>query len=111
VDVGKVDKDGDIGAALDYGPLELTELAVNARQVKNNFGDAHDGHVFGTNDEVDAGGCHVRATHAKEIRLLPASEETAAKFGSQQRAIVFTAGLTGGDENDRRRESRIRWHG
>ncbi len=46
VDVGEVDEDGDRGAALADGLLEAAELAVDAGQVADDLGDAHDGHIF-----------------------------------------------------------------
>ena len=49
------------------GALELAELAVDAGQVQDDFGDAHDGHVFSADDAVKAGGGHARAAHAVAV--------------------------------------------
>ena len=60
VDVGKVDEDGYIGAAVADGALQLTESAIDAGQVANHFGDAHDRHIFSTHDAFETSGGHAR---------------------------------------------------
>jgi hypothetical protein len=67
VDLGKIDEDGDGGAAGADGALELAELAVDAGQVEDHFGEAHDGHILSADDAIDAGGGHARTAHAHEV--------------------------------------------
>jgi hypothetical protein len=63
VDVGEIDQDGEGGAALLDGMFEAAEFAVDAGQVADDLGDAHDGHVFRADDAVEAGGGHALAAH------------------------------------------------
>jgi hypothetical protein len=70
VDVGKVDEHGHVGPAVADGLLELAELAVDARQVADHLGDAHDRHIFRADDALEAGGNHAIAAHAEEAGCL-----------------------------------------
>ncbi len=69
VDVGEVDEDGDVGAALFDGGDEAAVGAVDARHVADDFGDAHVGDVFGADDAVEAGGFHLFAAEAEAGEL------------------------------------------
>ncbi len=77
VDVGEVDEDGDVGAAVADGALELAEFAVDAGQVADDFGDAHDGHVFGADDAVEA---RRRPCAHRPCRRIAASPRDAASL-------------------------------
>ena len=66
VDVGEVDEDGSVGAVLFDGGDEPAVLAVDARHVPDDLGDAHVGDVFGAYDAVEAGGLHLLAAEAEE---------------------------------------------
>ena len=57
------------GAALADGVLEAAEFAIDAGQMADHLGDAHDGHVFSADDAFEAGGGHARAAHAEECPL------------------------------------------
>ena len=68
MDFGEVDEDGDVGPAGADGSLELAEFAIDAGQVADDFGEAHDGHVFRADDALEAGGGHARTAHAAQLR-------------------------------------------
>ena len=69
VDVGEVDQDGDVGAALLDGGDEAAILAVDAGHVPDDLGDAHVGDVFGADDAVEAGVFHLLAAEAEAGEL------------------------------------------
>ena len=68
MDLGEVNEHGHIGPALADGPLELSELAVDARQMTHHLSEAHDRHVFRADDALDSGGLHARPAHPEELR-------------------------------------------
>ena len=76
VDVGEIDEDGESRVVGSDGVLEAPEFAVDARQVADDFGDSHDGHVFGPDDGLEAGGDHARTPHPNEVRSAPESSKT-----------------------------------
>ena len=47
IDVGEVDEDGDVGAGSADAAYEFAVAGVYVRDVAEDFGDAHDGYVFG----------------------------------------------------------------
>ncbi len=98
VDVGEVDQDGDVGTALFDGGDQAAVLAVDARHVTNDFGDAHVGDVFGAHDAIEAGGFHLFAAEAEECGVGIAS----VQFRDELRAVVVPAGLAGGEKDARR---------
>ncbi len=81
------------------GALEAAEFAVDAGQVADDFGDAHDRHVFRAHDALEAGIGHALAAHAEEGGSPPLSFQTLLERGKKQRAVGFAAGFSGGDED------------
>jgi hypothetical protein len=55
------------------------------------------GDVFGTDDAVEAGGFHFFAAETEEGGVGVAG----VQFGDELRAVVVSAGLTGGEEDTR----------
>jgi len=97
VDVGEVDEDGDVGAvALDAGD-EFPVAGVDAGDVAEDFGDAHDGNVFGADDAGLAGLLHVRAAEAGEGGVGQARAQGVDEGG----AVVVAGGFAGGEEDAR----------
>ena len=66
MDVGEVNENSYAGPALADGLLESTEFAVDARQMADNLGNAHNRHVFRTDDAFQTGIRHALAAHAEE---------------------------------------------
>ena len=99
VDVREIDEDGEVGPVLADGGFEAAEFAVDAGQVADDFSDAHDGHVFCTDDAVESGLDHARAAHADEGGMAPGEGELAAQLVNEQCAVVLAAGFAGGDED------------
>ena len=99
VDFGEVDEHGDAGWPLPDGLLEFFELAVDAGQMEDDLGEAHDGHVFGADDALQAGGSHARAAHAEEGGCPAGGGELPLKRVDQQGAILLAAGLACRDED------------
>jgi hypothetical protein len=88
VDVGEVDEDGDVWLAGADGLAELVELAVDAGEMADDFGDAHDGHVFRADDAIEAGGDHAIAAHAEEGAVWPVAASLLQGF-NEERAVVL----------------------
>jgi len=109
VDVGEIDEDSDGGTALADGLAEAAELAVDAGQVEDDLGDAHDRHVLGADNAVETGLGHARATHAEELRCDPFWSEVLAEGVDEPRAIVLAAGLAGRDEDGWRHQGGLFW--
>ena len=65
--------------------------------VAEDFGDAHEGDVFGADDAVLAGGFHLGAAEAGE----GGGGDAAAEFGDDLRAVVVAGGFAGGEEDAR----------
>ncbi len=99
VNVGKVDKNGDAGPIRLDRSLEFAVFAVDARQVANNLGNAHDGHIFRPNDLVESRIDHTRAAHADKICPVTERSELVAQLLDQHCAVVFAAGFSRGDED------------
>jgi hypothetical protein len=91
VEVGEVNEDRNMGTASSDGALEFAKFAVDAGQVFNHLGEAHDSHIFSADDAVDAGGAHALAAHAYELGL----RQFLAQKGRQLRAVKFAAGFAG----------------
>ena len=98
MDVGEVDEDGDVWLAGADGLAELVELGVDAGEMADDFGDAHDGHVFRADDAIEAGGDHAISAHAEEICGLAGVCELALEGLNEECAVVFAAGFAGRDE-------------
>jgi hypothetical protein len=97
VDVREVDEDGYVGTPLFDGRDELAILAVDEGGVPDDFGDTHVGDVFGADNAVLAGICHLFAAEAEELPLRMA----AAEFGDDLRAVVVSTGFAGREEDSR----------
>src|SRR5665213_214 len=61
VDIGKVDEDGNVGAALFDGCDQAAVFAIDVGHMADHFGDAHVGHIFGANDAIESRSFHHRA--------------------------------------------------
>jgi len=68
VDVREVDEDGDIGPLLLNGFHQPAIVAKDARDVQQNFCNAHDGDIFGVDDALLADCLHLHAAEAGEDR-------------------------------------------
>jgi len=99
VDFGKVDEHGDTGTARADRLFELAKLAVDARQMADDLGEAHDGHLFGADDAIEARCGHALAAHAEELRRLASGGKLLFERGNYERAVVLAAGLACRDEN------------
>jgi len=97
VDVGEVDEDGYIGALLLDAGDQFAVAGVDARDVAEDFGDAHDGYVFGADDAGLAGLLHVRAAEAGE----GGGGEALAQGGDEGGAVVVAGGFACGKEDAR----------
>src|SRR5579872_385584 len=64
VNVGEIDEDGERGSANPHGMLEASKFTVDAGQVTDNLGDAHDSHVLSPNNAIETGLDHPLAAHA-----------------------------------------------
>jgi hypothetical protein len=60
VNLREVDEHGHAGAAVADGLLQLAELAPDARQVADDLGQPHDGHLFGADDALQAAAAAMR---------------------------------------------------
>src|SRR5271157_5054302 len=93
VDLGEVDENGDAGPARANGFLELAKLAPDARQMADDLCEAHNGHLFRTDDALKASGGHALAAHAKKLRRLAGGGKALFEGVDYQRAVMFAAGL------------------
>src|ERR1700733_9554839 len=64
IDVGKVDQDGGGGLFFSDRGAEAAVFAIDVREVTQDFGDAHDGHVFRADDGAKAEGFHAFSAEA-----------------------------------------------
>ncbi len=62
--VGEVDEDGDVWAGSADAADEFAVAGVDVGDVAEDFGDAHDGYVFGADDAVLACGLHLGSAEA-----------------------------------------------
>src|ERR1700687_2119508 len=69
VEAGKIGEDRKGGLAALGLADEATHGANERRQMAEDFGDANDGDLGVVGDDVDAGGTHVRATHAEDFEV------------------------------------------
>ena len=76
---------------------ELAVAGVDAGDVAEDFGDAHDGDVFGADGLLLAFGAHFGAAEAGE----GGGGEAASEFGDELRAVVVAGGFAGGEEDAR----------
>src|SRR5579862_6073334 len=58
IHIGEVNEDGGVGPLLRDAGLELAILAVDARDVLDDLGDAHDGDVFCADDATETERLH-----------------------------------------------------
>jgi hypothetical protein len=63
--------------------------------MQDYFGESHDGHVFRTDDALDAGCGHARATHSEKLGFLTISSEFMGERGGKKSTVVFAAGFAG----------------
>ena len=96
VDVGEVDEDGDGGAVAADGAHEAAVAGVDARDVAEDLGDAHDGDVFGADDAVEAGGAISPPPRPKSWVGMAGAE-----CGDELRAVVVAGGFAGREEDAR----------
>jgi hypothetical protein len=101
VDVGEVDEDGGVGLVLLDGGYEAAVAEVNVGEVAEDFGDAHDGYVFGADGLMLACGGHFGASEAVEGGLHSQWGEAEFEFGDEARAVVVAGGFAGGEEDAR----------
>ena len=99
MNLGKVDEYGDAGPARADGLLEFAKLAPDARQVADDFGEAHDGHLLGADDALKARSGHALATHAEVAGRLVGGGKLLLERGDYQRAVVLAAGFACRDED------------
>jgi len=99
VDVGEVDEDGDGGKLSADGALEFLKFAIDAGQMLDDLGDAHNRHVFRSHDLTKSGLDHARTTHADEAGVAAFRGELAAQLFDQHGAVELAAGFPGGDED------------
>ena len=97
VDVGEVDEDGDVGEVLLYAADKAAIAGVDAGDVEEDFGDAHDGYIFGADDLDLMFGGHLAPAEASEGGL----RQVAAQLGDEGCAVVVSGGLAGGEEDAR----------
>ena len=97
VDVGEVDEDSDVGAVALDGGDELAVAGVDVGDMAEDFGDAHDGDVFGSDDAGLAGLLHVRAAEACEGGL----GQMGAQSDDEGGAVGVAGGFSGGEEDAR----------
>ena len=97
VDVGEIDEDGDVGALLLDECDELAVAGVDVGDVAEDFGDAHDGYVFGADDASLAGLLHVCAAKAGEYCAGQALVEGSDESGS----VVVAGGFASGEKDAR----------
>src|ERR1700682_2056421 len=69
VEAGKIGEDRKGGLAALGLADEATHGANERRQMAEDFGDASDGDFGVVGDDVDAGGTHLRATHAEDFEV------------------------------------------
>ena len=97
VDVGEVDEDSGLRAALLDRCDEASVGVVNAWRVVEDFGDAHVSYVFGADDALLAGCFHLAAAEAEEGCAGVAAEE----LSDDLRAVVVAGGLACGEKDGR----------
>ena len=97
VDVRKVDEDGDGGLVAANGADQLAIAGVDARDVAEDFGDAHNGDVFGADDLLLVLASHLGAAEAGEGGVRKTCAE-----GSDELGTVGVAGGFAGREKDAR---------
>ena len=97
VDVGEVDEDGYVRFVLFDGTNELAVTGNDAWDLTEDFGDAHDGYVFGTDGLLLAGGAHLGSAEAVE----GGGGEAVFELGDETGAVVVAGGFAGGEEEAR----------
>ena len=95
VDVGKVDEDGEVRSGGADGADKAAIAAVDARDVAEDFSDAHDGDVFGADGLELAGGAHFSSAEAGEGGVGKCGLEGADELG----AVEVAGSLAGGEED------------
>ncbi len=95
IDVGEVDEDGDIGAGGADGADEAAVACVNAGDMAEDFGDAHDRYIFGA-DGLELAGCtHFGSAKAGEGGM----GERGLEGADELRAVEVAGGFAGGEED------------
>jgi hypothetical protein len=97
VDVGEVDEDGDVWSFAFDGGDELAVAGDDARDVAQDFGDAHNGYVFGADGLLLALGGHFCASETGEA----GGWEAVFQLGDEAGAVVVARGFAGGEEDAR----------
>src|ERR1700743_2104006 len=96
---GPGQREGYIREVDEYGPvrpfggdagLELGVFAIDAGDVPDDLGDAHDGDIFGAHDATKAERFHALAAEAEELGVRGELPDGRDELGS----VVFSAGLT-----------------
>ena len=70
VNVGEIDEHSDVGPLRADGGLQPAKFAIDAWQMADDLGDAHDRHIFRADDALEAGIDHARSAHSHESRGL-----------------------------------------
>ena len=97
IDVGKVNEDGDRGAVAADGADEPTVAGIDVGDVAEDFGDTHDGDIFGAHDLLLVLTGHLGAPETREGGVWKAGVEGGDDLG----AVGITGGFAGGEEDAR----------
>src|SRR4029077_5508583 len=93
MEAGKVGEDSEGGlAALGFGD-EAAHGTNERGKVAEDFGDADDGDFGVVGDDVDAGGAHLRAAHAENLKISALLQR-----GGEAGGVHVSAGFTGGEQ-------------
>src|SRR6185312_14232021 len=95
IHVGEVDENGEVGALGEDCGFEAAVFAVDAGHVEQDFGDAHDGHVFGAHDGTEAEGFHAASAETEEF----GAGNHALDGGDEGCSVVLAAGFSGGEKD------------
>ncbi len=99
VNIREVDEDGNIGPALANGALEAAEFAVDAGQMADHLGDAHDCHIFRSNHDLQTHASHALAAHAEESGGLPRGGKTPLERFDEKGSVMLATGFACRDED------------
>ena len=98
VEVGGIGQDGERGALGAGGGDKGSEALVDAGEVVDDFDQADDGEVFGSDYGADSGGAEFGSGAAEEVTVGPLLFELGDELGG----VVFTGGFARRDEDGSR---------
>src|ERR1039457_93785 len=99
VDIWEVDEDRDVWLLRADSCLKAAKLAIDAGQVADDLGDAHNRHIFRANDAFEPDVDHARSAHADEPGRLSGGSQLPLELLDEKRAVVLAAGLAGRDKD------------